>query len=234
MRAAAQKMVIAGAGGTVSSGPERPFLMNTSQNTERSLQEHIHAVTRAALESIPASDRADIYVISMYVSDIEDDHRRPTIMVGFNTEQRVAACTPAPGQKAKWPIASDAAEARWNFAFWLQNNLVTLGGDDDATGAALIQSWAIERGYWYSDEEEDHDFDAALAKVRPLTGAFVQLAVGVVQELHRSGELVRIFQRPVPVLIHELEYYDEIAAQNEDANPKELVEGFVEWVRSYK
>jgi hypothetical protein len=56
--------------------------------------------------------------------------------------------------------------------------------------------------------------------------------VGVVQDLHRSGEVVRLFGRPVPVLIHELEYYDQIARQNEAANPPGLVDAFARWARS--
>jgi hypothetical protein len=39
---------------------------------------------------------------------------------------------------------------------------------------------------------------------------------------------VRIFGNPLPVLIHELEYDDEIAAQNVRANPPGVVpDGFV-------
>ena len=32
--------------------------------------------------------------------------------------------------------------------------------------------------------------------------------------LHDSGDMVAIFGRPIPVLVHELEYYDAIAMQN--------------------
>ena len=44
--------------------------------------------------------------------------------------------------------------------------------------------------------------------------------------------ITRIFGRSIPVIVHELEYYDEIADQNEKANPRELVDGFVAWIRS--
>jgi hypothetical protein len=196
------------------------------------LREHLRSKILAALESIPGGDRADIYVVSMYVSDIDDDPRRPTITVGYNTERRAAACTPAPGQKPKWPIASDAAEARWNYAFWLQNSLTVIGDEGtDPVGAELREAWAKQRGFWYSDAEEERDLDSALEKVEPMTHEFVQMAVAVVQELHRSGEVARLFGRPVPLLIHELEYYDEIAQQNESANPGPLVEDFSRWVR---
>ncbi len=197
------------------------------------LSEHLRATILAAFDTIPAGDRADVYALSLYMYDVEDDPRRPTITVGYNTERRVTSCTPAPGQKAKWPIAADAAEARWNHAFWLQNALVVAcDGDSDPVGGELVQRWAKDKGYWYSDEDEDRDIDAALRKVEPLTGEFVQMAVAVARDLHSSGEIVRMFGRPLPVLIHELEYYEEIAAQNEAANPGGLVDDFARWVRA--
>ena len=76
------------------------------------LREHLRSKLSAALASIPASDRPGVYVVSLLVYDTDDDPRRPTITVGYNTEAQVAACTPAPGQEAKWPIASSADEAR--------------------------------------------------------------------------------------------------------------------------
>lgn len=197
------------------------------------LSEHLHAKIFAALDAVQPGERHDIYVVSLYVYDQEDDPRRPTITVGYNTERRVAACTPAPGQKARWPIASDAGEARWNYAFWLQNALTAVCDEEsDPEGAELVQSWAKKSGFWYSDEEEDRDLDAALRKVEPLTGQFIQIAVGVVKDMHASGEIVRVLGRPVPVLIHELEYYEEIAAQNEAANPPGLTAPFTAWVRA--
>jgi len=52
-----------------------------------------------------------------------------------------------------------------------------------------------------------------------------------VQRLH-ANDIRRIFGRTLPVLIHELEYYEEIAAQNLRANPSGAVpDGFVRWCR---
>jgi hypothetical protein len=107
-------------------------------------------------------------------------------------------------------------------------------GDEgtDPVGAAAREAWARQQGFWYSDAEEERDLDAALKRVEPMTREFVQMTVEVVQSLHRTGEVARLFGRPVPLLIHELEYYDQIAQQNESANPRELVDDFSRWVRS--
>lgn len=138
------------------------------------LREHLRARIVAALDTIPASDRHDLYVVSLYVYDHEDDPRRPTITVDYNTERQVAACTPAPGQEPKWPIASNADEARWNYAFWLQNALaVVCDGVRDPEGAERVRAWAKAAGFWYSDEELEQDSDAALRKVGPLRSPLV-------------------------------------------------------------
>jgi hypothetical protein len=188
------------------------------------LADHLRTKIVDALDSVPVADRTDVYVVSLYVSDAEDDPRRPTITVGYNTERQAADCTPS---------ASDAPEARWNYAFWLQNGLTVVCDDDsDQAGAALRNAWAEARGYWYSDEEKERDFYAVLQRVEPLTGEFVRIAVEVVQDVHRDGVIGRIFGRPIPVVIHELEYYEEIAHQNEAANPPGLADAFARWVRS--
>jgi hypothetical protein len=74
---------------------------------------------------------------------------------------------------------------------------------------------------WY-DRVEGED---AITNERgqPLTNAFVQLLVDVVRRLHGDGDIQRIFGTSLPVLIHELEYYDEIARQNLAANSAGVV-----------
>ena len=55
----------------------------------------------------------DIYAISLYVFNEEDDPCRPVAVFGYNTERQV--------QKSITE-AADEQEARWNYAFWLQNH----------------------------------------------------------------------------------------------------------------
>jgi hypothetical protein len=195
------------------------------------LEEHVSRRILQALKSIPEQDRSDIYVISLFVYDEDDDPRRPTVTVGFNTKARVAECTPAPGRPSGFPIASSLSEAKWNYAFWLQNSLAVIcGPEEDSTGATLLSTWARKNGYWYTDEEEAADLEAMLERVQPLAGEFVEILVQVVQELHRSAEITVLLGRPLPVLIHELEYYEAIADQNVRANPLSLVREFATWV----
>jgi hypothetical protein len=162
-------------------------------------------------------------VVSLLVYDEEDDPRKPTVTVGFNAEEDVALTV-----ARSW---TDEQEARWNYAFWRQNELAILcDSRADPDGAALRETWARESGLWYElTEGEDAVFNERGA---PLTNAFVQGLVDVVRRMHRNGDVEQIFGRTIPVLIHELEYYDEIAAQNLAANPVGVVpDQFVAWCR---
>jgi hypothetical protein len=182
------------------------------------LAEHVYSDAVRALDAIPSEERADIYVVSFFVYDESDDPRKPTVTVGFSTESDVAAS------------GDDEEEARWNYAFWRQNELAIIcDSAADPAGAALREGWAREKGLWYDlAVDENPVFNE---RGEPLTKAFVQVLVGVVQRLQR-GDVERIFGRAIPVLIHELEYYDEIAEQNLAANPAGVVpDGFVRWCR---
>jgi hypothetical protein len=194
------------------------------------LTEHVYEKARNALDAIPLEERHDIYVVSFLVTYEEDDPRRPTITVGFNTERDVVAAMN--GESAGFGLPSGQREARWNYAFYKQNALVTIcDTSDDPEGASRWQSWARRRGYWYSDAEAEADFEATLKLVARLAPAFVACALDVVRRLHADGDVVRIFGRPIPVVVHEFEYYDEIAEQNRVANPPGLVDDFAHFCR---
>lgn len=160
----------------------------------------------AALRQVAPDDAADAYVVSLFVYDEDDDPCLPTVMVGYNTESAV---------RAALTQAADPGEVRWNFAYWLQNPLGLLcDSESDAEGASLRDAWIRDNGLTPDD----------------VTRAFVALLEGIVRSLHEDGVVAAVFGRRIPVLIHELEYYDEIAAQNCRANPDGLAEPFAAWI----
>lgn len=152
-------------------------------------------------QAISQWEEKDIYAISLYVSDEEDDPFRPTVTLGYNTDAQV---------KESLRDASDEQEARWNYAFWLQNEAFCWGKGETAEETAR---WLSEQDLM---EEE-------------VTEEFVELLIDTVRELHGLGLLTEKFGRELPVLIHELEYYDEIAEQNIRANGEELAGEFAEF-----
>lgn len=147
----------------------------------------------------------DIYAISLYVFNEEDDPCRPVAVFGYNTERQV--------QKSITE-AADEQEARWNYAFWLQNHEMCLGRDETAED---IRKWITELEW----EGED-----------AISLKFVNLLVAVVQGIHASGLLKEKFGREIPVLIHELEYHEKISQQNIEANGEALDRGFVSFCMS--
>jgi hypothetical protein len=176
-----------------------------------SLEAYAQRFVATALRRVPPSDAREVYVVSLLVYDEDDDPYRPTVMVGFNTEAAV---------QREIDRAPDADEARWNYAYWLQNDLGILGDSgSDPHGASLRDQWIREHRL-----EPDRDGP------RDVTRAFVDLLERVVRSLHRSDDIVGVFGRSVPVLIHELEYYTEIAQQNQRANPEGLADQFAGWI----
>lgn len=134
----------------------------------------------------------DIYAISLYMFDEEDDPCRPAAVLGYNTETQV--------QKSA-SQASDEQEARWNYAFWLQNEEICWGVDDTAEE---VRQWIALQGL--ENREED------------ISEAFEEMLTGIVREIHASGMLENKFGRELPILIHGLEYDRETARRNLEAN----------------
>lgn len=183
-----------------------------------SLQGHVYNKLKEAILGWDDGLSKDVYAISFFICDEDDDPREPTLTLGYNTNEH---------WRASIPQASSEGEAKWNYAFWPQTREAFVGDTDDA---ALREEWAKSLGFWYSDRDEDEDFDRAMELGKAITREFVQLAIGVSQRLHAEGVIQGKFGRVLPILVHELEYYDEIARQNERANPGGSVKEFTTWV----
>lgn len=108
-----------------------------------------------------------------------------------------------PQDRARW---LQDAELQWNFAAWSQTCDAYFGPDE-----AQIELVGIE-----TDR---------------CTETFVRWLIDAVQQVHRERITELAFGRRVPLLIHELEYYQEIARQNVEANGYETVSDFVAWIR---
>lgn len=154
----------------------------TKINRDSSLYMYLKEKIITAIESWK---EPDIYAISLFVYD----ELKPTLTLGYNTESNV---------KLNTSNALDEQEARWNYAFWLQN---------------------VE--FYF----EISNIEGKTIK----TNEFVSILVEIVKDIHALGILKKKFGKEIPILIHELEYYEEIAIQNIRANGKELVEDFVDF-----
>jgi hypothetical protein len=176
----------------------------------------------AALADIDTRNTPDIYVISFHVFDADDDPRYPVLQLGYNTRTRVAECAQS---------ASNVEEATWNYAFWLQNEIRFIG-EAGTQGAKLLEDLLRTKGLWYSDEEDDADFDRCEQLASDITAYFVNAWVRIARALHTDGVIARQFSGQVPIVIHELEYYDDIAIQTRRANPPGWTNDFESWIAS--
>lgn len=172
----------------------------------------------AAVAGLSPEEAQDTYAVSFWVNDDYDDPRVPVLTIGTNTEARVRAAG-----------ASSAAEARWNFAYWLHDDLAIVGGDRDPQGRALVDALFDSAGL----RSDGEDFSPeALAVDDQMTETFVSCCLEAARRLHEHGGFLATFGRDLPVLVHELEYYRAIAEQNTRCNPPELVAGFTRWIDS--
>ncbi len=170
------------------------------------------------IKNVNAWQDPDIYVISLFVYDDCDNPCKPTVTLGYNTESQVQ-------YELHNGSVTDEEEARWNYAFWLQNQFFVFGEDETAE---IVKNWVIANGFPYHEDNYCFD-DETIEKASEITKSFVSILVDAVREIHEQGILTQKFGRELPIIIHELEYYDEIAEQNMKANGENLVKNFAEW-----
>lgn len=176
---------------------------------------------RLIISNIEKWTDTDIYAISLFVHDECDNPCQPTVTLGYNTESQV---------KENISKTSDE-EARWNYAFWLMNNYLYFGSGETAE---IVRNWINDIGMSYYDNDDpvwgnDEIFDEILEKTEGITKAFVNVLICIVKEIHEQGILTQKFGKEIPIIIHELEYYEEIAQQNVEANGEKLVKDFVKF-----
>ncbi|MBY0413989.1 MAG: hypothetical protein K2Q18_07480 [Bdellovibrionales bacterium] len=177
-----------------------------------------------------------IYALSFFIYDMDDNPLIPTLKVGYNTEDQV---------KANLKHSSSADEARWNYAFWLQNEITAIGPYDSRKNMALYEAyseWLRDLKIHFTadqlddlqDEAEENEDEEELDRLEDamtlVSTQFLSLCGRISLRLHEDGVIKKALGREVPILLHELEYYDRIAEQTKKANPARLANDFYNWV----
>lgn len=196
--------------------------------TNQAFTNELYNKVRTAIINLKEEELSDIYVLSFYYHNADDDPRYPVLTVGYNTISRWAACTPAAGQPPKWPIASDEEEAKWNFAFWLQNEELVVGGFRDE----FVAGWVRTLPFYYTDEESEEDEEKTIEAGNQIRELFQNNVVVVAQQLHANGVIREKFDKAIPIIIHELEYYDLPLNLTKQGNPEGLVKEFEAWIQA--
>jgi hypothetical protein len=161
--------------------------------------------------------------------------RKDCLTVGYNTTTRWHFCTPKEDQQPRWPIASNNTDAKWNYAFWLHNEEVVIdlsyGEHADPVGINLRNQWIESLGLWYSDQEEDNDFERTIELGSEISQEFKSMVLRVAKRLHNTGVMRHVFGRDVLIIVHDLEYSG-AEDWTRDANPSGLTTEFEQWVLS--
>ncbi len=162
-----------------------------------------YAAKNFLLQAGPTAPR-DVYAVVVQVEQSEGPGGRPTLTVGWNTEEQVAYATSS--------AAIDPAEARWDALFWLREPRLVLGkAGADPQGAQLAEQWV--------GTEEAHE-------------AFVRLAGDVAGTMYEDGTVVQAFGRPLPVLVQADVDEDVVSELTAAANPGGEAAAFLVWLRS--
>lgn len=114
----------------------------------------------AILEGLCVAIKSEIYVLSIFIDEDLGAHEIE-IRLGYNTESRWRSCCPKPEQSPEWPVASSASEARWNYAFWLQDQSEQPVFGDYRTGMdeSLRQEWMKAHDFYFTEDDKKTDFD---------------------------------------------------------------------------
>ncbi len=186
-------------------------------------EEYVYERIKDKIKLFDEDDLDDIYALSLYISDVMDDPRRPMITLGYNTLKQFHISIHE---------ASDEMEAKWNYAFWLQNQELIIGDNygENIEDSIKITNWIKDLKLYYSDADEENNLNYTSQLGERITHELIKLCICVVRKLHNQRAIKTTFKKEIPIIIHELEYYDAIAKQNIKANPKKLVKEFTSWI----
>lgn len=182
------------------------------------------AALKEALHGIPPKIAKDVYALSFLITCEDDDPRYPLLEVSYNTQKNV---------RAQLPESENERDARWNFAGWLQDMICMAGGLEDEAW----RDWMEASPDAYSDDEHDRSFsdeallDSVEAKGDRLYTAFSDQCVQLALTLAQDGTLARVFGKPIPILVHDLDYSDDAIAWTEAANAPALIADWMTYLR---
>jgi hypothetical protein len=187
--------------------------------TEKSYEKLKNAIQEIANEE----DKKEVYALSFCYTCDDDDLRFPKITLGYNTLSNV---------KEESYNATSKEDAKWNFDYWLQTEVETVGGKKDK----LLKQWFAKTSYFYSDEENDRAieedeelYDKLLKKGDKFGKDFIKEVIVLAKRLLDDGEVEKVFGRNIPIIIHQRDFEDTPISWTKKANPAKLIKEFLEY-----
>lgn len=164
----------------------------------------------------------DIYVISFLVYANESYEYN-----GYsNVTQFLVSCNTEKDCNG----AGEFSEDRWNYAFWRQNESPVIEADYENEGIKILFDWYEQNGVdniGYENYDAGYDDEMRYFGKGPV-GYYELLSeiTAVAKQLQISGFLKNKFGRPVPIIIHDLEYSWYTIEATKKANSNGEADGF--------
>lgn len=145
---------------------------------------------------------ADIYAISFFVYSNEafvyKGHSNVTeFCVSYNTENDCVG-------------TGELSEERWNYAFWRQNETTIIEANNENEGMRILFEWYEENGIdniGYENYDSCYNNDMQYIGKGPIGYYELLLEItAVAKKLQDSGFIKSKFGKPIPIIIHDLEY----------------------------
>lgn len=179
----------------------------------------VQIIKNRAKEIMSVWDEADIYAISFFVysngaytygefENVSEFH------ISYNTE-------------SDCPGAGKRSEERWNYAYWRQDTTPIIDPYAPTPETKLLFDWYRELGLeniGYEDEESEHGpvgyYELLMA------------AANAARQLQEEGFLREKFGRPIPIIVHDLEYCGDVFEATRIANPNGEAADFLDggWI----
>lgn len=167
------------------------------------------AAFRKAIQSIPKTERDDIYALALYLNDYEG-----MMYFSYNTRSHLAA---------QCLRAADAEDAVWAYAYWLQRPFWGWRVLDEfgilpegLAGTTVINTWL----------EEQSILEAAGSGTEHRRTLHRDIAL----RLHASGVIPQTFGRVLPIILFDDDEGDVMDEATRAVNPAESLTAYVEHV----
>lgn len=188
----------------------------------------IHQRFTQAILALDESVARDVYAFSCWLDFDRSSYTHFAITLSYNTMTR---------WQEQIEHASSSDEAKWNYAFWLQEPMAVITSTawepNEEEVARLVTSY-LKKERLYIDEEkaeaifEEEDegspaYERLTARLEERDARILAAVSEAVRRLHTEGILANVCGQALPVIIHDLEYSPEIEEVNRQANPPELL-----------
>lgn len=160
-------------------------------------------------------DEEDIYAISFFVYSNEAYEYNgfsnvSEFMISYNAESDCEG-------------AGELDEERWNYAFWRQDEQPIIHTDEKNPLTDMLYDWYKEQGLTNLGEEDyesSYDEGRYIGKGPEGHYELLTLAAEIAAELQNEGYIKEKFGKPLPIIIHGLEYpwYDIEATKKGNPN----------------